>query len=106
MHRSFEDFKSLKNHKTPGIDRLTAEITKVNLFVKSEEFVYLVNESLKIGTFSQVLKAMRVVPIYKSGKKSRRENFRTIYVLSVLGKILERVAIERLDNFRDKNKRF
>ena len=83
-------FKSLKNQKTPGLDRLTAEILKVNLFVKIEKFVYLLNESLKIGTFPRVLKTMRVVPIYKFGKKSRRENGRTISVLSVLGKKFER----------------
>ena len=62
------------------------------------------NESLKSGTFPQVLKAARVVPIYKSGKKSIRENYRPISVLSVLSKIFERVVHERLYNFMDKNK--
>ena len=62
------------------------------------------NESLKSGTFPQVLKAARVVPIYKAGKKSIRENYRPISVLSVLSKIFERVVHERLYNFMDKNK--
>ena len=69
-----------------------------------EKLTHLVNESLKSGTFPQVLKAARVVPIYKSGKKSIRENYRPISVLSVLSKIFERVVHERLYNFMDKNK--
>ena len=61
-----------------------------------EKLTHLVNESLKSGTFPQVLKAARVVPIYKSRKKSIRENYRPISVLSVLSKIFERVVHERL----------
>ena len=43
----------LKNHKSPGIDGSTAEILKVSLKVLVEK-KYLVNESLKSGTFPQV----------------------------------------------------
>ena len=96
--------KNLKNHKSPGLDGLTAEILKVSHDVIVEKLTHLVNESLKSGTFPQVLKAARVVPIYKSGKKSIRENYRPISVLSVLSKIFERVVHERLYNFMDKNK--
>ena len=62
------------------------------------------NESLKSGTFPQVLKAARVVPIYKSGKKSIREIYRPISILSVLSKIFERVVHERLYNLMDKKR--
>ena len=96
--------KNLKNHKSPGLDGLTAEILKVSHDVIVEKLTHLVNESLKSGTFPQVLKAARVVPIYISGKKSIRENYRPISVLSVLSKIFERVVHERLYNFMDKNK--
>ena len=96
--------KNLKNHKSPGLDGLTAEILKVSHDVLVEKLTHLVNESLKSGTFPQVLKAARVVPIFKSGKKSIRENYRPISVLSVLSKIFERVVHERLYNFMDKNK--
>ena len=96
--------KNPKNHKSPGLDGLTAEILKVSHDVIIEKLTHLVNESLKSGTFPQVLKAARVVPIYKSDKKSIRENYRPISVLSVLSKIFERVVHERLYNFMDKNK--
>ena len=96
--------KNLENHKSPGLDGLTAEILKVSHDVIVEKLTHLVNESLKSGTFPQVLKAARVVPIYKCGKKSIRENYRPVSVLSVLSKIFERVVHERLYNFMDKNK--
>ena len=96
--------KNLKNHKSPGLDGLTAEILKVSHDVIVEKLTHLLNESLKSGTFPHVLKAARVVPIYKSGKKSIRENYRPISVLLVLSKIFERVVHERLYNFMDKNK--
>ena len=95
---------NLKNHKSPGLDGLTAEILKKSHDVIVEKLSHLVNESLKSGTFPQVLKAASVVPIYKSGKKSIRENYRPISVLSVLSKVFERVVHERLYNFMDKNK--
>ena len=96
--------KNVKNHKSLGLDGLPAEILKVSHDVIVEKLTHLVNESLKNGTFPQVLKAARVVPIYKSGKKSIRENYRPISVLSVLSKIFECVVHERLYNFMDKNK--
>ena len=82
----------MKNHKSHALDGLTAEILRVSPNVIDEKLTYLVNEWLETTTFPQALKAARVVPLYKSGKKSIRQNYRPIYVLSVLGKKLERVV--------------
>ena len=70
------------------------------------KLTYLVKESLQSGTFSQVLKAARVITIRKSGKKSIREQYGPTSVLSVLGKIFQLVVHERLYSFMDKKKLF
>ena len=47
-----------------------------------------------------------MVPKYKSAKKSIRENYRPIPVLSVSSKLIELVVQERLYNIMDKNELF
>ena len=66
----------LKNHKAAGLDGLTAENLKVSLDVICDRLTYLVNESLSSGVFPKISKAAKVVPIFKSGKKSYCENYR------------------------------
>ena len=65
----------------------------------AEKLKYFVNESLKSGTISQVFNAAGVVSIYNFGKKFICKNYRTTSVLSVLSKVFERVAHERVFNF-------
>ena len=87
---------NLKNHKSAGLDGLTAEILKVSLAVIGDRLTHIVNESLSSGVFPKILKAAKVIPIFKSGKKSSCENYRPISVLSFLSKVFERVVFERL----------
>mgnify|MGYP000940316211 CR=1 FL=1 len=97
---------NLKNHKSAGLDGLTAEILKVSLAVIGDRLTHIVNESLSSGVFPKILKAAKVIPIFKSGKKSSCENYRPISVLSVLSKVFERVVFERLYKFMQVNNLF
>ena len=62
----FKVVRNLKNHKTAGLDGLTAEILKVSLDVICNRLTYLVNDSLSSFVFPKILKAEKVVPIFKS----------------------------------------
>ena len=91
--------RNLKDHKAAGLDVLTAEILKVSLDVICDRLTYLINESLSSGVLPKILKAAKVVPIFKSGKKSNCENYGPISISSVLSKVFERVVFQRLYKF-------
>ena len=59
----------------------------------------LINESFAKGSFPDVLKIARVIPIFKAGQKDVISNYRPISTLPFLTKIFERVVSVRLTNF-------
>ena len=91
--------QNLRNHKAAGLDGLTAKTIKVSIDVICDRLTYFVNESLSSGVFPKILTAVKVVPIFKSGKKSNCENYTPISISSVQSKVLERVDFARLYKF-------
>ena len=53
--------------------------------------IVLINETITSGTFPDVLKKAKVIPIFKKGDPSNLNNYRPISLLPVLSKILEKV---------------
>ena len=56
----------------------------------------------KFGIFPDVLKVTKVIPIHKSGDKSKVNNYRPISVLNSISKILEKLLVSRLLCFLNK----
>ena len=48
------------------------------------------NESIKIGTFSDILKKAEVTPVYKKGDMIDKQNYRPVSTLSNLSKVFEK----------------
>jgi hypothetical protein len=59
--------------------------------------------SLEEGVFPQALKIARVVPIFKSGKKTDVSIYRPISFLATFSKIYEKVMHARIVDFLEKN---
>ena len=57
---------------------------------------YIINLTLKKGTFPDSLKIAKVIPIFKQGSRSLCSNYRPISVLSALSKIFERCILNQL----------
>ena len=55
------------------------------------------------GVFPQILKMAKVVPIFKTGNRSFTSNYRPIFLLPSLSKILEKLMKNRLICFFDKH---
>ena len=65
----------------------------------SEQLADLFNLSFTTGTFPNLLKTAKVIPIHKKYSKSNFTNYRPISLLSNLDKILEKLMYSRLSTF-------
>ena len=61
------------------------------------------NMSLQQGIFPQCLKTARIIPVYKSGEKSKVNNYRPISILCAFGKILEKIVSAQLESYLNEN---
>ena len=66
----------------------------------------LFNLSLSTGTFPDLLKISKTIPIFKKGSRLLVSNYRPISLLSNLNKILEKIMYSRLYNFITKHNLF
>ena len=62
------------------------------------------NKSLLTGCFPDKLKITKEIPLYKGDDKRLLNNYRSISVLSVFSKILERLMYKSRLDFLNKNK--
>ena len=62
------------------------------------------NLSITTGNIPDNLKVARVVPLYKKKSKTNIENYRPIYMLSIISKVFEKVVFNQLNNFLTEHK--
>ena len=78
------ELKSIKRNKATGLDDLPPGLLKDSAEVISAPLTHLINISLMTSTFPADWKEAKVIPIHKSGVRSKCENYRPISVLPVL----------------------
>ena len=78
-----------------GFDGITIRFIKAEPFSLGSLITHLVNfsYSIKYGSFPDLWKSAVVTPIQKTKESTELSNFRSISVLPVLSKVLERVII-------------
>ena len=87
----------LKVGKSPGIDGIPEEVYQHGGEVVLDKLQGLFTNSWKKGTLPQDLRDAVIVSLYKNkGEKSDCSNYRSITLLSIAGKILARVLMNRL----------
>jgi len=88
--------KRLKKHKSPGIDDITGEMIQVGGEKVTEELHAICNQIWKEGSIPDEWTKTVIVTILKKGDLSQCSNYRTIALLSPVGKVLMMVLLERL----------
>ena len=88
---------SLKDNKATGLDKIPARLLKDAEGELAPSIPYLVNKSISGGIVPDMWKVARVTPLYKSDDKPQVENYRSISVLPVLIKVVERVVHSQLN---------
>ena len=94
--------RSLESKKSSSFDNLSNYMVKMLRKGLTKPLTKLINKSLKDSLVPSKLKLARIVPLHKSGKKDTFNNYRPISLLSVLSKLLEKVAyIQIYDYFNE-----
>ena len=65
--------------------------------------VIIFDKSNSEGVFPELLKTAKVIPIYKKDYANFAKNYRSISLLSVFDKIIEKLVYERVQPFLSKH---
>ncbi len=93
--------KSLKSGASSGFDDIKPDIVKSVGDLIAFPLVHIFKLSLRSGVVPDKLKIAKVVPVFKNGESDLFGNYRSISVLPVFSKILERIIHKRLYCFID-----
>ena len=87
---------TLKNGKSTGPFSILVKLLKLVRSDISRPLACTFDESITLGTFSDELKCAKVIPIHKKGPHTDPSNYRPISLISVFGKLLEKLIFKRL----------
>lgn len=93
----------LKNKTSTDSDGIDMKIIKMTIDCIIKPFLYIVNLSFKTGVFPDKMKMAKVIPFFKTGDKHNFNNYRPISLLSQFSKVLEKLFVNKLDNFIETN---
>ena len=94
--------KTFKNSKSLGPNSIPTNISKEIHETISISLSTLINKSFLTGVFPNMCKIATVVPIFKSETRLLCNNYRTISLLSNIGKIIEKLIHLRLILFLER----
>ena len=88
--------------KAIGEDRIPTKILKLTSDILCPYLTTTINRSIKEMHFPEYAKRAAVTPIYKSGTKAVKKNYRPVSILNSFSKIFENVIKEQIVPFFDK----
>ena len=88
----------LKNGKSPGVDSITAELLKAHKELSAAKVHQLLEKVWKHEKIPDKWKRGLIIKLPKKGNLKECKNWRGITLLSVVGKILGRIVIDRIRN--------
>ena len=101
-----QEIDNLKISKSTGPFGIPVKVFKILRNFLSAPLAYVINCSFSNGVVPDKFKLARVIPIYKKGNKSILSNYHPISLISVFGKIMEKLIYNRLIDFLNKNNVF
>ena len=88
--------KQLKNGKAAGPDKIPTTLVKDAAEFISQPLMMIFYASLKLGVFPDIWKLAKVSPIFKTGARNNKNNYRPISVLSIFSKLIEKIVHDQL----------
>lgn len=93
------ELKSLDNKKGPGPDGIHAAFLKKIAEKIVDPLLIIFNTSLKNGYFPKDWRSSIIVPLFKSGDRSKIENYRGIAILNTIAKLFEKIVTDEIVKF-------
>ena len=96
-----EAYKRLKRNKAAEFDDLNSNII-IDVYDSLKNIIlHVFKISIQQGIFPDCLKIAKVTPIFKTGDKDNVSNYRSITILPVFSKVLERIMYNIVYNHLD-----
>lgn len=95
--------KKINTKKAAGLDNIPCNLLKIAADAVSPSLVCIFNQSIATGIFPSNWKMAKVSPIFKQGNKSDVNNYRPISIISVVGKIFEKIISDQFSDYLNAN---
>ena len=99
----YDIIQAVPSDQATGTDGLSIKLLKIAAPAIIESLTKLINICIARGVFPTVWKEAKVTPLYKSGVKSDKNNYRPISVLPVISEVLERHLHNAIHTFLKNN---
>ncbi|KAJ8044616.1 RNA-directed DNA polymerase from mobile element jockey [Holothuria leucospilota] len=96
-------YASLNPRKSAGFDNIRPKIVLEVIPYILQPLTHIFNRSFETGTFPDLLKKAKIIPVFKKGSADIFCNYRPISILPCFAKILERLMFNRLYSFVTKH---
>ena len=90
---------NIENSKAAGVDNLSSRFLKDGANILAKPISTLCNLSISQGAFPNACKVGKLNSIFKKGKKTDPSNYRSISLLQLISKIIERVIHDQANAF-------
>ena len=97
------EVKNLGSSKCSGYDGIPIPMLQCVADFIAEPFSHCANLCFQIGYFPKELKHSIIKPLFKKGDKRDPSNYRGIYIMSNVGKLMEKLMKSRLESFFNEN---
>jgi len=91
--------KSLASNKASGYDDIPVKFIKNIARSIAHPMTQLINRSIQECVFPSRLKKANITPVYKKKDKLNKDNFRSVNILPILSKVIERVMYKQMYDY-------
>jgi hypothetical protein len=99
----FKVINNLKNKRTMDLQGISSWILKKCIHEITVPITHMINLSLNQGNFPKKLKITKITPIFKKGNQKDVCNYRPIAILPTISKIYEKVFLNQLCSYLERN---
>ena len=101
--KAFKILKNFGESKAPGLDDLSGIFLKDCASLLATPITQLCNLSISSGRFLDACKIVKLKPLFEKGSKTDPKNYRPIFLLPLMSKVLERMVHEQTMEFLEKH---